>query len=460
MFSFDEISFMKHLVFALVGCLAFAESEAQTQQPIFKDKADSIGNYGMFQKISKVYRVMGTTNEKQRDSLAAVAKYWVERQERLREKVVGYRWVYSPSHPQLNEALEQNRDSVTAITLTKLAELPPALFQFKNLTKLELIDCRISKLPRKLSRLKKLEHVAVFTDRSDKRIKLATNKTVKTLVIGSNRLPRHYRAFKALHRLDLSRNNLADFPNIKGCKKLKELSLRENMLTLENLNARSTILEVLELQKNKIRQVPSAIAQFPNLKRLVFNYNPIESVSDKMSMLQRLEQVGFYSNQLSQVPEALYSLTSLKEIDLYYNQIERLDARASQWKKLEVLYLSNNKLISLPDNLGELTNLRELYVHNNRLSALPEGLGQLTNLKILRVNSNYLPLLPSIEKLEKLENIDLSNNQLHTFSLNVFKFPKLKIISLLGNQWDEATKQEIKKQAVALENKEVTVLFN
>jgi Leucine-rich repeat (LRR) protein len=145
---------------------------------------------------------------------------------------------------------------------------------------------------------------------------------------------------------------------------------------------------------------------------------------------------------------------------LYFNQIERLDARASQWKKLEVLYLSNNKLISLPDNLGELTNLRELYVHNNRLSALPESLGQLTNLKILRVNSNYLPLLPSIEKLEKLENIDLSNNQLHTFSLNVFKFPKLKIISLLGNQWDEATKQEIRKHAVALENKEVTVLFN
>ncbi|MFM8741870.1 MAG: hypothetical protein ACKODM_00895, partial [Cytophagales bacterium] len=131
---------MKHLVFALVGCLAFAESEAQTQQPIFKDKADSTEYFGLFQKISKVYGVMGTTNEKQRDSLAAVDKYWIERQERLREKVVGYRWAYSPSHPQLNEALEQNRDSVTAITLTKLAELPPALFQFKNLTKLELID--------------------------------------------------------------------------------------------------------------------------------------------------------------------------------------------------------------------------------------------------------------------------------------------------------------------------------
>ncbi|MFM8834169.1 MAG: leucine-rich repeat domain-containing protein [Cytophagales bacterium] len=451
---------MKHLVFALVGCLAFAESEAQTQQPIFKDKADSTEYYGLFQKISKVYGVMGTTNEKQRDSLAAVDKYWIERQERLREKVVGYRWAYSPSHPQLNEALEQNRDSVTAITLTKFAELPSELFQFKNLTKLELIDCRISKLPRKLSRFKKLEHVAVFTDRSGKRIKLATNKTVKTLVIGSNRLPRHYRALKVLHRLDLSRNNLTDFPNIKVCKNLKELSLRDNELTLEKLRSESATLEVLELQKNKIRVVPSAIAQFPNLKRLVFNYNPIESVSDKMSMLQRLEQVGFYSNQLSQVPEALYSLTSLTEIDLYYNQIERLDARASQWKKLEVLYLSNNKLISLPDNLGELTNLRELYVHNNRLSSLPEGLSAMTNLKILRVNSNYLPALPNIESLDKLENIDLANNHLHTFPLGVFKFPKLKIISLLGNQWNEATRQEIKKQSAELEKKEVTVLFN
>lgn len=451
---------MKHPLAILMCCFAFAGSKAQTQQPIFKNVADSIEYYGAFEKIRKFYEVMGRSTDKQRDSLSASAKYWVDRQERLKEGIVGHRWVYFPSHPLLNEVALENRYSVTAITLTKMTKLPPELFLFKNLAQLELIDCQISKLPRKLAKLKKLDHVAVYTNRSGKRLKLAQNKTVKTLVIGSAQLPKSYRSFKALHRLDLSRNNLTDFPNIKGCQKLKELSLRDNQLTLENLREQSTVLEILELQKNKIRVVPAAIAQFPHLKRLVFNYNPIESVTEKLAQLTQLEQIGFYSNQLKEMPEALYNLSSLKEIDLYYNQIERLDTRAGNWKKLEVLYLSNNKLISLPDNLGELNNLRELYVHNNRLSSLPDGLAQLTNLKILRINSNYLPAVPHLERLEKLENIDLSNNQLHTFPLEVFKFPKLKIISLLGNQWDEATKQEIKKQAEELEKREVTVLFN
>ncbi|MFM8911497.1 MAG: leucine-rich repeat domain-containing protein [Flammeovirgaceae bacterium] len=451
---------MKHLALAIMGCLACARMTAQTQQPIFKQKADSVEYYSLFQKITRLYDAMGRSTEKQRDSLGTAVKYWVDRQERLRDKIVGFKWVYTPSHPLLKDALEETRDSVTAITLQNVSSLPPELFQFKNLMKLELIDCRLPKLPRKLAQLKRLQQIAIYTDRSGRRIRLATNKTVKTLVIASNRLPKNYRPFKALHRLDLSRNNLTDFPNIKGCKKLKELSLRDNQLTLEYLRSRSATLEVLELQKNKITAVPPTIAQFPNLKRLVFNYNPIETVSDQLAKLTHLEQLGFYSNQLKQVPEAVYNLTALRELDLYYNQIERLDSRAGNWKKLEVLYLSNNKLISLPDNLGQLTSLRELYVHNNRLSSLPDSLSTLTNLKILRVNSNFLPTLPNIEVLDKLENIDLANNQLHTFPLGVFKFPKLKIISLLGNQWDDATKQEIKKQSAELEKKEVTVIFN
>jgi internalin A len=449
---------MRYRTSVIITFFGLGQCLAQIQQPIFKDKSDSVSYYGLFEKISKTYEAMAQFSGGKRDSVAAIAHYWIEKQERLRDQITGYRWVYTASHPLLTEVTMRDRDSVMAITLTNLSSLPPKLFEFSNLTTLELINCRIYKLPRKLAKLKKLNQLAIYTDQSGKRIKLARNKSIHTLVIGSPHLPKNYRAFKVLHRLDLSRNNLTDFPMIRGCKKLKELSLRDNRLTLENQKAKSTTLEVLELQKNQIKAVPASIAQFPNLKRLVLNYNAIERVTEKLALLTKLEQVGFYSNQLKEVPDALYNLTSLKEIDLYYNQIERLDERASQWKKLEVLYLSNNKLISLPDNLGELTHLRELYLHNNRLSSLPETLQQLTNLKVLRVNSNYLPVLPNIEMLKKLENIDLANNQLHTFPLSVFNFPQLKIISLLGNPWDEATKQE--KQSVELEKKEVTVLFN
>jgi Leucine-rich repeat (LRR) protein len=433
----------------------------QSKLPIFNEKADSVEYQKISLRIVELFKAMRDTTNINRDSISTRISYFMKRQESMRDKIVGYRYAFEPSYRVLEDILPEERDTITQVTIIKKSELPAALYRFKKLKSLELIDNRMSKLPRRLRYFKNLTTLKIYTDRSGKKIKLSRNSTIKNLIICSSLLPNRYNSLKKLHRLDLSKNNLTDFPKLKGCKKLKELSLRENQLTLENLNTDCENLEVLELQNNQITHVPASIARFANLKRLVLNFNQIESMDGKLAQLNKLEQLGLYSNQLTALPEALYQLTSLKELDLYYNQIERLDEKAANWKKLEVLYLSNNKLISLPQNMGELINLRELYLHNNRLSGLPESLSKLFNLKILRVNSNYLPIVSdSLVNLKKIERLDIANNQLNSLPLSFFHLPQLKFISLLGNQWDDTTRKEIRKQAEELEKKEVLVLFN
>ena len=447
------------VVFILVG---FATTGwGQNKLPIFKEKTDSIEYEKISLRIRELFTLMRDTSNINRDSISTRVSYLMKRQESLRDKISGYRYAFEPSYRVLENVEPEERDTVTQVTITKKSELPKVLSRFKNLKSLELIDNRMNKLSRKLRKFKNLTTLKIYSDQSGKDLKLPKNSTIKTLIICSPQLPKKFNSLKNLHRLDLSKNNLTAFPNLSGCKKLKELSLRDNQLTLENLKVGCKTLEILELQNNQIKHVPAAIANFTNLKRLVLNYNQVESIDGKLALLNKLEQVGLYSNKLVALPEALYQISSIKELDLYYNQIERLDEKAANWKKMEVLYLSNNKLISLPQNIGELSNLRELYLHSNRLSELPESLGKLANLKILRVNSNYLPLVSdALSNLQKIERMDLANNQLNSLPFSFFQLPQLKLISLLGNQWDDATRKEIRKQAEELEKKEVLVLFN
>ena len=434
---------------------------SQNKLPIFKEKTDSIEYEKISLRMRELFRMMRDTSNINRDSISTRVSYLMKRQESMRDKISGFRYAFEPAYRVLEDILPEERDTITQVAIIKKSELPTALYRFKNLKALELIDNRMNKLPRKLRKFKNLATLKIYSDKSGKNLKLPKNSTIKTLIICSPHLPKKFNSLKNLHRLDLSKNNLKEFPKLSGCKKLTELSLRENQLTFENLKANSKTLEILELQNNHVKHVPAALVNFPNLKRLVLNYNQIESMDSQLAQLNKLEQVGLYSNQLVAVPEALYQISSLKELDLYYNQIERLGERAANWKKLEVLYLSNNKLISLPLNIGELSNLRELYLHSNRLSELPESIGKLANLKILRVNSNYLPLVPdAMAYLQKMERLDIANNQLNSLPFSFFQLPKLKFISLLGNQWDEATRKEIRKQAEELEKKEVVVLFN
>ncbi len=428
---------------------------AQQKAPIYHSSKDSVEYSKLQQWISDEFKEGNKPSYKKVDSL-------FELQARIKARIVGYRYLFKPSYTLSDQLNKDNIDTLTTLSIVGKSVIPPDVYLCKKLKTLELVDTRIKRLPRKLKKITTLTHIKVYTNTAKRALKLSRNKTVKKLTICSANIPKKFKSYKSLETLDLSKNNLKQFPNIRNCKKLKALSLRENNLTLQDLpNHFKSNVESIELQINKIKSVPSSFGSLTKLKKINLNYNEIESIDAGFSQLTNLEQLGLYQNNLTTVPDALYLLPSLKEIDLYFNQIKQVDNRISNWKNLEVLYLANNLLFTVPDYIGELKHLRELYLHHNNINTLPESIGLLSNLQVFRINQNHLNELPeSIIKLSHIETLDLAGNFLQTLPIEIFQFDELKILSLYNNPWDESTKEMIHAQAEVLKIKEVSIKYD
>ncbi len=415
----------------------FCHAQISTSLPVFKTRADSLRYAQLNAQLTAAFQSKDFAKAHQlMDSLA-----------RLRGRTVtGFVQRYQPRFLTLDSALrlpEEEKATLTKLTVTgrQVTSVPTAVFQFPALQELELTETAIRKVPRTLRKIWSLQHVSVINPQGKQRLKLGRNRNIAHLTLrlaSPDRLPRTYRALPALEKLDLSYCALTEIPQrLHHNKKLRSLLLNHNGLTLRQPFRGHPSLQQLELRSNKIQTVPEGIAGFPALKRLIFTNNEITQVSPALAQLQQLTEVAFYNNRLTEVPEALYQIGTLREIDLYYNQIERLSPKVNQWKSVEVLYLSNNKFFSLPDELGSLPQLKELYLSNNRLSALPTTLAQLSSLKVLRVNNNYLSEVPaSIFHLPVLENIDISRNKITEVDERLFNKQGLKILALVGNDWD------------------------
>lgn len=367
-------------------------------------------------------------------------------------------------HFILTDSIKETTDlnSITRICVFKKNEIPAIVFKCKNLQELELVQTNINAIPKALSTLPSLTKLYIHHNRSTKRLKLPANRTISQLNIhveNPDQLPRSYKKFSNLQRLDLSESHIRSFPNgARKNRKLSEISLQRNEITLEGKIKKHKYLERLSLHENKIQHVPGSISKFQNLKKLNFNINSIRSVDDGLGKLQHLEQLSFYKNELTAIPKSAYQLKELGQIDLFYNQIETVDPEFSNWQKLHTLYLSYNKLTGLPENLDTLKNLTGLYVWENRLGALPENLSKMKALQYLRVNRNYLKAFPSgMENLGNLEEIDISHNYFEQLPESVFHYPNLKILAIVNNPWNDQTRKELPAKVAELKKREVSV---
>lgn len=428
--------------------------------PVYRSMQDSVMLSRINEQIDAL-RITPSVNVKKLDSLLLL----YERQ--YAQAITGFRNIYPPArdHIPLDSLMEMNdRSAVTRVSIHKyfLREFPEVIFECTNLESLELINTNIIELPERLNALSRLKAIRIYNPAGKRRIKLRQNDRVTTLVIRGDRptnIPRNFRPYTALEVLDLSGNNLRRFPN--GARRnpaLRELVLRNNMLTLRGRLKKHPSVETLALQHNSIRHVPRGIQNFKNLTKLNFNYNQIRSAHPSIGNLNKLEHLSFYRNALPAIPDGVYALENLREIDLFFNQISGISPRIKQLKKLETLYLSHNQLISLPETIGTLPVLQGLYVWNNRLDELPQSLGQLESLRFLWVNNNYLRTLPtSLFQLKRIEELDVSHNLLTEIPASVFDFPFLKILSLVDNHWSEQSLKLIFPRGAALRTRGVSV---
>ena len=132
--------------------------------------------------------------------------------------------------------------------------------------------------------------------------------------------------------------------------------------------------------------------------------------------------------------EALERLPKVQEIDLSYQGISRLPSfrldmelfTLRRFRSLCKLDLSHSQLDKLPASIGFLLSLTHLFLNDNYLSSLEPTI---------------------IRRLVNLQELDLRNNKLNNFSLDITELSCLRRLSVQGNPLKDDETRKLMKLA-------------
>lgn len=172
---------------------------------------------------------------------------------------------------------------------------------------------------------------------------------------------------------------------VKDCK-LKELPEHVvdtactefvNIVCLENsqltdvpstLYKMNELLTCLELPRNQLSSLPTAMSQFSRLVSLNVSCNLLRELPMELGGLQLLCELDISHNRFAEIPRCIFDLENLETLTANDNQIRQIDATENGLGclyRLNQLDLSNNNIEFVPPVLGNLTNINELKLCGN-----------------------------------------------------------------------------------------------
>lgn len=108
---------------------------------------------------------------------------------------------------------------------------------------------------------------------------------------------------------------------------------------------------------------------------------------------------------------------------------------------------SNKGLTTLSTDMEKYSKIEEFDISNNNLTgSLPSEIGKLGNLRILNASNNMFTGIPAeLRQLTKLESIDFSNNQITGLPMELGQLKQLKTLDLRGNSVSQVDLEALKK---------------
>ncbi|XP_012860217.1 PH domain leucine-rich repeat-containing protein phosphatase 1 [Echinops telfairi] len=274
--------------------------------------------------------------------------------------------------------------------------------------------------------------------------------------------------FNNIEVLHCERNQLVTL-NICGYF-LKALYASSNELVQLDVYPIPNYLSCMDISRNRLENVPEWVCESRKLEVLDIGHNQICELPTRLFCNSSLRKLLAGHNQLSRLPDRL-ERTCVEVLDVQHNQLLELPPNLlMKADSLRFLNASANRLETLPPaTLSEETSsiLQELYLTNNTLTdkCVPLLTGH-PHLKILHMAYNRLQSFPAskMAKLEELEEIDVSGNQLkaipttimncrrmhtviaHSNCIEVFpevmQLPEIKCVDLSCNELSEVTLPE------------------
>ncbi|XP_048847546.1 leucine-rich repeat serine/threonine-protein kinase 2 isoform X5 [Brienomyrus brachyistius] len=245
-------------------------------------------------------------------------------------------------------------------------------------------------------------------------------------------------------RLELSQNNLVEFPELlcQSLRNLTRLDLHGNHLTslpagLLGLPS----LSVLNVSRNCVGPqlcLPPAV-QCPSLRQFNLSFNHIAVFPDLLGQsLEKLEELSLEGNRLTGLSSPLL-LPEMRLLDISRNSIERIcqDALTS-CLRLETLNASMNKLSCFSSLPSKLTTLK---LADNNFTCVPEVILQLPLLRSLDMRNSSITVLPGPVAWTSvnLSELIFSHNRIALLDISepVYKWARLEKLHLADNMLTE-----------------------
>jgi Leucine-rich repeat (LRR) protein len=169
-----------------------------------------------------------------------------------------------------------------------------------------------------------------------------------------------------------------------------------------------TIIQFLNLAKNKIRIIDQDLSCLGNLRVLNLNDNEVSEVV-RLGSLPELEELLLERNKLEKADQiAQMDLPALEKLNLAYNNLKEV-ANLDRFKNLSVLDLQHNALQSIV-GVENLEKLQELKVEFNNLTDIP-FLNKLKSLQSVTTEGNNLKdsLANEVKAIQDKYNINSLN---------------------------------------------------
>ena len=339
----------------------------------------------------------------------------------------------------------------------QLRELP---YDFGNLVSLEILDVsenQLTELPRSCTNLLALKKLDISSNRLTRLdssfgslFRLQELYAKKNLI---ERLePQSLTPLVNLRHLDLCENRLKVFDQFPVSNNIDSVLLGFNHLTVLAGVEEATGLTVLDVQNNKLRELPSTIGRLSILKTLDVSNNDLSNLPNELAGLKSLVRLNIEGNPLRSIRQSVRSsgTEAIKKYLAYRidqpqetyeaevpNSWDEVLREASASSQLKVV---SRNIDSIYPGVWQLPNLLLLDVSINQISIISAEIRMLRNLQVLRANKNRLESLPSmaLASLDQLQELELSGNQLPGFfedvTFDCIRMDRLRRLDLSANR--------------------------
>lgn len=270
--------------------------------------------------------------------------------------------------------------------------------------------------------------------------KVANFKSLKSLDVSSNELktiPPELGTIASLVAVNATGNLIKTIPRttVDNPKLLAEyLKERSSDGGQKGSGGQGNVSDRWDLRKKKLTAMPALPANAKDVVAIDAAWNLLESTGD-LTAFAKLRTLIYASNKLTAVDPSLRTLPNLTSLDVSANQLKNCDLILSL-ENLHELDLSRNPTLAVGAiPFGQLPRLHTLKLSGLKLTSVPDSVLQVSTLRILSLEGNGLQAIDGAAiagALEKLEELDLSNNNISRLPAELSRLP-LRSIGWEGN---------------------------